>query len=749
MNRKPTPPPPGAVPTSLRAAALALVFGAAAQAQEAPAAGSADQVPAAAETTLPAIKATAARERDNSVGTTGGKFESALRDIPQSVTVVDRKMLDSQAAASLKDALRNVPGITLGAGEGGVIGDNINLRGYSARSDIFLDGLRDRGQYSRDVFSLQAVEVLKGPSSMLFGRGSTGGVINQIAKKPDLRSRAEVGVTVGTGGHARGSADINRKLTGTTAARLALYGQDLQSTRDVVRNQDWGLAPSIRFGIDTPTEITLAALVQRNRDLPDYGFPLVADNAAGGGVLRRPVQAPGNVYYGYSDDHFNQSVNVLSAVVEHRFSPAARLRNSTLASANRTDASPSPLGPVARAGGGTPSAADALTLLSAPRQDRERVLLDKSLINQTDLQFKLASGSMRHTLTTGVEIGRESSRDDRYVWNTSAANAAVNLGRPVVGPRSGSHALTRSTTTTADTLAVYVNDQVELNPLWQLVAGLRGERFKVRSGLVKMTVPPGFPVDTTVASAPKSETLSSPRAGLIFQPAPAQSYYLSWGTSFNPSAETVTQSTSTAALDAEKSRALEAGARLDLLGGDLALSAAAFRTDKTNARFRDGTNNAVQVLGGLVRVQGLEVGLTGNLTSTWQVFGGYTLLDGRIVRSTDIGSGADAGIAAQGKTAPNTPRHNATLWTTARLAPQWQVGGGLLHSSSRTLNNYATAVIAGYTRLDATVAYVQKSFELRLNLQNLADRLYFEGSNAGRATPVRGRTVLASALYRY
>lgn len=192
MNRidKPNSPRTGAVPTTLRAAALALVFGSTtAQAQEAAPAQQAD--PAVnTEVMLPAVKATATRERDTSVGTTGSKFGAALRDIPQSITVIDRKMLDSQAAAALKDALRNVPGITLGAGEGGVIGDNINLRGFSARSDIYLDGLRDRGQYSRDVFSLQAIEVLKGPSSMLFGRGSTGGVINQISKKPDLRTRA-------------------------------------------------------------------------------------------------------------------------------------------------------------------------------------------------------------------------------------------------------------------------------------------------------------------------------------------------------------------------------------------------------------------------------------------------------------------------------------------------------------------------------------------------------------------------------
>lgn len=735
-----------AVPTTLRAAALALVFGGAAQAQDAP---QAKKEEATTESTLPAIKATAQRERDNSVGTTGGKFETALRDIPQTVNVLDRKMLDSQAAASLKDSLRNVPGITLGAGEGGIIGDNINLRGFSARSDIYLDGLRDRGQYTRDVFSLQAVEVLKGPSSMLFGRGSTGGVINQISKKPDLKSRAEIGVTVGTADYYRSTADINRRLSDTSAARISVFGQDLKSTRDVVRNQDWGVAPSIRFGIGTPTEVTLSALVQRNRDLPDYGFPFVADNANGVGTTRRPVKAPKNVFYGYTDDHFNQSVNEFSAVVAHKLTPTATLRNSTLLSSNRTDASPSPLGTVARIGGGTPTASDALSLLTAPRQDRDRLLHDKSFVNQTDLQLKLTTGSMQHTVTAGIELGREENNEDRYVWNTTTANATVNLGAPVYATRNGSRALSRTVSTTADTLAAYVGDQIDLTPQWKLVAGLRGERFKASSDLVKFTLPTGFPADTTVASPPKSETMFSPRAGVIFQPSAAQSYYLSYGTSFNPSAENVTQSSSTAALDAEKNQSFELGTKQDLLGGDLSFTGALFRTEKTNARFRDGTNTAVQVLGGKIRVQGLELGLTGNLTPTWQVFGGYTFLDGKIVKATDIGTGADAGIAAEGKTAPNTPRHNATLWTTARVLQDWEVGGGVLYSSSRTLNNYATAMIDGYTRLDATVAYLQKNFDLRLNVQNLTDRFYFEGSNAGRATPVRGRTVLLSGTYRF
>lgn len=733
------------VPLSLRAAALALAFGSAqAQSNEAP---KKDEAGARTETALPEIKATAQRQRDG-VSSAGGKFDTPVRDVPQTVTVIDRKTLDSQAAASLKDSLRNVPGIALGAGEGGVIGDNINLRGFSARTDIYLDGMRDRGQYTRDVFSLQAVEVLKGPSSMLFGRGSTGGVINQVSKKPELRDRNEVQATVGTDDYYRITGDVNRQLSPTSAVRVALFGQDVRSTRDVERLQDAGIAPSIRLGIGTPTEVTLSALVQRNNDIPDYGFPFVSSNGAG--TVRRPVNAPANAFYGYSDDKFDQGANMLSATVVHKLTPQATLRNRTMLSHNTAKAQPSPLGAVTRIGGGVPTLNEPLSLLQAPRQDRDRELRDRSVSNQTDLVLKVDAGAVKHTVTTGVEIGWEESREDRFVWNTAAADRNINLGNPVVGPRPGARALSRTTTAKAETLAVYANEQADIGRHWKVVAGLRSERFKASSELVKHMLPAGagFPADTTADARPKSETVWSPRAGVIFQPNDTQSWYVSYGTSFNPSAEAVSANASTSQLEAEKNRTVEAGVKWDALDGELTLNAAVFRTEKRNARVRDGSTST-QINLGKIRVQGVELGLTGRVTPSWEVFGGYTYLDGRIVSSPEIGTGSDLGIAAQGKRTANTPRHNFTLWSTARVAPQWEVGGGVLAVSRRTLNNFETAEVDGYTRLDATVAYLQKNYELRLNLQNLTDELYFEGSSAGRATPVRGRTVLASVLYRF
>jgi catecholate siderophore receptor len=676
----------------------------------------------------------------------GGATPSLIRDIPQSVTVINRAVLDAQAASTMTEALRNVPGITISAGEGGNIGDNINLRGFSARTDIFMDGFRDLGQYTRDTFNVEAVEVLKGPSSMLFGRGSTGGVINQVSKKPGLKPISEVTVGAGTDDYYRTTVDLNRAMSETSAFRVNAFGQSLHSTRDVVENKDWGIAPSLRFGIGTPTEVTLSGLFQRNDDTPDYGFPLVTTNGAG--TVRKPVDAPANRFYGYTDDRFEQEVNVLNATVRHKISPMLTLRNQTQYGNYTTDASPSPLGAVTRIGGGTPSLNDPLNLLVAPRQDRDRTVRQKSLSNQTDLVAKIQAGSMLHTVTTGLEFGRDEYREDRYVWNTANADRDINLGNPVNGTRQGARALTRTVNTTADTLAVYVNDQIDLNKQWKLVGGARWERFKASSTLQKFALPVGFPADTTAAAVPNSDTMFNVRAGVIYQPTEAQSYYLSYGTSSNPSAEAVTQSATTAGLDPEKNRSIEAGAKLDFLNGNLSVNTAVFRVEKTNARTTDPLTALVS-LNGNVRVQGLEFGMVGRITPAWQVMAGYTFLDGKVIKSLDTGTGADAGIRSEGKTLQNTPRHSASIWSTYSFLGGWEAGGGLVYSSDRFVNNYETAMIDGYTRVDATLAYRQKKYDVRLSLQNLTDKKYFETASGGRATPVKGRTAILTLAYRF
>ncbi len=680
--------------------------------------------------------------------TIGGKTEMPLRDIPQTVNVINRAVLEAQGARSFKDALRNVPGIAIGAGEGGVIGDNITLRGFGARTDIFLDGFRDRGQYTRDVFSLDAIEVLKGPASMLFGRGSTGGVINQVSKRPRKEPLTEGVVEVGTQSHVRTTVDVNQPVSATAAFRLAAVAQKSESTRDVLELERAGVAPSFRWGMGTPTEFTLSALVQKSRDVPDYGFPFLPVSSAGVGTVRRPVDAPANRYYGYQDDFLDQDVAVFSAALEHRFTPNLRLKSRIQSANSETRVSPSRLGAPTVIAGAPPGTVavqgTSLDLLQSVREELNRTQEDRSLYNQTDLIARFDTGAVAHTLTTGFEIGRDESDTTTFDW--TVPNSATNLGNPSSLNRPGTPFLVSSSNPKASTLALYINDQLDLGKQWKLVGGLRWDRFKAetvnRAGLATAT-----PTTTTIDAG--TDTHVSTRAGVIWQPSDAQSYYVSYGTSFNPSAETVSVQTSTAALEPEKNRSYELGAKWDVFGGNLGLNAALFRIEKTNARTPDPVNATVTILDGKQRVDGIEVGAAGRLAPGWQIYAGYTFLDSEVLESNTVGTGLDLGLRQQGKALQNTPRHTATLWTTYEFAGGFEIGGGVLHTSKRFLNNFETSEVDAFTRLDATLAWRQETYDLRLNLLNATDELYFEAAAGTRAIPANGRQLRASVTVRF
>lgn len=254
------------------------------------------------------------------MSTVGGKVPTAIRDIPQSVTVIDKAVMQAQGATSFADALRNSPAITIGGAEGGQIGNNINLRGFTARTDIYLDGFRDRGQYYRDTFYLDSIEVLEGPSSMLFGRGSTGGVINQVSKQANLKPLNEVSGTIGTNDRYRTSFDVNHPLSDTAAFRINGFAQDIHTTRDVMSNQDFGIAPTLKLGIGTPTQITLSALIEHNHDMPDYGTV---------GYNGHPLPISKNQFYGLTTDRTVQDVMSFSAKIEHKVDDSLKITNQT------------------------------------------------------------------------------------------------------------------------------------------------------------------------------------------------------------------------------------------------------------------------------------------------------------------------------------------------------------------------------------------------------------------------------------
>lgn len=730
---------------------LALAQPAHAQTVETTETPAADALAANAPTRLEGVEVTGIDRRSdvNTDTTTLGKIQTPLRDVPQTVTIINRELLNTQGATSLADALRNVPGITIGAAEGGTIGNNINLRGFTARTDIFLDGVRDRGQYYRDTFFLDTIEILKGPSSTLFGRGSTGGVINQVSKQANLRQSSEASVTVGTHDQYRATVDTNQPISDTAAFRLSAMGQNIQTTRDVLTNEDYGVAPSVRFGIGTPTTITLTGLFQHNHDMADYGLPPL--NGA-------PAPVPYNNFYGLTDDRLLQDATILGAKVEHRFNDQITFRNQLQYDRTATDsretnparvgtfvASPTGGGvfttlPTSTTGYGTSLPASALSVLI---QSKDRAIVDDTLYDQNDVIAKFDTGPIKHQLLVGFELGRDTyqnqalARADPLITGPSATTglAVVSLVDPQYLPQSPRTVATTGNLvlSNAISLAGYFNDTIELTPQWKIVAGLRYDRYRA---ILRNSV-------TAPNEVGQNVDFTSKRGGLIWQPSEQQSYYVSYGTSFDPSLETLVVTVGQQSLDPEKNKSYEAGAKWDLFGGDLAVTAAGFRIEKQNARTQISTG--VYELDGDIRVNGGEVGITGRITPKLQVFGGYTFLNAKIVKASAL----DGSL---GKVPANTPRQSATLWTTYAFNHAWDAGTGVTYLSHRYASNTNVVEAEGFVRWDGSIAYHLSHYDVRLNLLNITNRDYINAlipSDGGRSVPGTGRTALLTLTARF
>ncbi|KAA0088637.1 TonB-dependent siderophore receptor [Paraburkholderia sp. T12-10] len=659
--------------------------------------------------------------------TVGAKAPAAQRDIAQSVTVINQALMKSQGATSFQDSLRNAPGITIGGAEGGQIGNNINLRGFTAQNDIYLDGFRDRNQYYRDTFDLESIEVLYGPSSMLFGRGSTGGVINQVSKRPTLKASGEISTTLGTHDRYRTAVDLNRPLTETAAFRIDAFGQSLGSTRDVMKNKDYGIAPSIRFGIGTPTEITLSALIQHNYDMPDYGVQSIDGH---------PFAPSMHTDYGLTDDRTIQDVQTLTARIDHKVSDSLSVSNQTRFSHSMTDARETAAakvltGPLASS---TPLSNGNYTTL--PLEDlyvrlasHDRVIENHSVYNETMVRYRFDTGPLGHDLIGGAQLGHDSYGNQAYTRNNMPI---VSLVDPVYmgTPSSVTQTVGNRADSGATSLAAYLNDTVSVGQHWKVIGGLRWDRFQAH---IRNTV-------NAPAYAAQTNYFTSVRAGAIYQPTDWQSYYVSYGTSFNPSLEALTVTNLTQNLAPEHSKSYEIGGKWDLLGGNLSVTSAWFLQEKDNARTQ--VSSTEYTLDGDIRVRGYQASITGHLLPNWQVFGGYTYMDAVIMRAAD---------GTSGHVPANTPRNTLTLWTTYNLTPHWEIGGGPTYMSARYAANTNYVQVGGYTRWDAMAAYHEKKWDLRLNLLNLTNKFYYDAliqSDGGRSVPGIGRTLLATLEYR-
>ena len=526
------------------------------------------------------------------------------------------------------------------------------------------------------------------------------------------------------------------------------------TTRDQTKLQDFGLAPSVRLGIGTPTEITLSALLQHNHDMPDYGV---------GPLNGRPAPVDRNTAYGFNDDHTDSDIAALNSTIVHKFSPQTTLRNQTqfnYVSTKAVETAPNTIGTVGPKGF-TPLAVSAMSNLPLSSlyerlQSHDRNIRDYSIFNQTELSTTVTSGSYKHNLLAGLELGHDGYDNQNFYRNGSCngvplTSATATSGFvacvPLINPNAGnsptnvvSKAGNRAGGS-ANTVATYINDTLELNPYVKLVGGLRYDRFT--ASITNSINSSNTAGSTTLPSADQTIGFTSVRLGSIWQPDAQQSYYLSYGTSFNPSLEQLTGTVGQTNLEPEKNRSYELGGKWDLLNGNLALNSAVFQIQKENARSQISTG--VYSLDGTVRVNGFRAGASGLLIKGLQLAMNYTYLDAKVVAA----SAADGTL---GKIPANTPRNTLTAWTTYEFAPHWEIGGGPVYMSQRYANGTNVVSVGGYTRWDATMAYKQKNYDVRLNVFNLGDKMYYDAlipSDGGRSVPGTGRSAMLSVAYRF
>jgi catecholate siderophore receptor len=654
-----------------------------------------------------------------------------LRDAPQSISVIPREVIEQQAATTLRDVLRNVSGISFAAGEGGggPAGDNLTLRGFGARNDIFVDGIRDFASYTRDTFNIEQVEVVKGPSSAQTGRGSTGGYINMFTKQP--QAQTFVGGTIGAGApdYLRATADLNLGGEdlglGGAAFRLNLLYHDVDTPgRDHVKTKRIGVAPAIAFGLGSSTRAILSYMLLDQDNVPDYGIPFVptlhiplADHAD------QPAPVDFGNYYGLlARDYEDLRSNILTFALEHDVTEDIRVSNTTrYGHATRDSIYSAPR-----------FASTTSTLINPQTQSRDTV--DETLLNQSNVFAEFTTGIFRHDLIAGFEIAKEKSRNQ---LRTVTAGTPTDLFNPeprrpwngtiVDTPGEVVHAR-------ADTIAAYLFDTIHFSDQLLLSGGIRWERYE--SEFLPAPSSPSPDLERT----DKSLTW---RAGITYKPLPALSLYAGAGTSVNPSIENMTQTTpddSLRTLKPEKSRTYEVGAKWDGFKGKLLVTGALFRTEKVNARTPTLTG-ADFVLEGEQRVDGAEFGATGWITKNWQLVAAYTWLDSEVRKSN---------IAAEiGNRLANVPEHSGTVWTTYKLPVGIELGGGVRYVGTRYTNVANNRLIDDYWLADATVAYeFSPNTMLRLNFFNLFDEEYIDQVGGGHFVPGPGRSAVATLSLR-
>ncbi len=678
------------------------------------------------------------------------KRPQAIQDIPQTIQVVSEELMDDQGTRTLRDALRNVTGISFQAGEGNPpSGDQLKIRGFSARDDILVDGVRDAGVFFRDPFNTERIEVSKGPASAFAGRGSTGGIINQVSKLPTLKQKREIEAGLGTDSLFRVAADINQPLESLNGAafRLNLMSHQAdQPGRDHVENRRFGIAPSLSFGLGTPTRINLSYLYTRQDNRPDSGLPNARNfslrNSGFGGSVA-PVRYSN--YYGHSTDYQDLEAHQASFRIEHDFNDRVSVRNQLRYGYTHNDAifssprfSPGNITTI------TPS-----TLAVGNQKPRDQTT--DILINQTDLTFRFQTGSIRHHLVTGLEVSREDNENRRRLDANGPVTSLLDpqLRAAARIPYNGTRAQLDLETT-----ALYLSDIITLTPQWDVNAGVRWDRVKTTVRALNDGTVPGYSQHLS-----RTDREMSGNLGVVYRPVPSLSLYAGYGSAFDPSGRAdivqlaggnnnLPVTPEAFNLKPERTRSYEVGAKWNALDDALLLQTALFRTEKFNGRTPGLPGEPPVVLQGVQEVQGFELSASGRVTNRLNLFAGYTLQDSEVTKSNNP--------LELGQTLDNTPRHSFSGWATYQLTEALSVGGGAQYVDTRKAIIRSTATgdlvttVDDYWVFDAVALYqVSKDLKLRLNVYNLLDKKYIFELSSGQSIPGAARSAVLTAIYAF
>ena len=624
------------------------------------------------------------------------KMTAPLLDTPQTVNVITNAVIEERNATTLTEALRNVPGISFNAGENGFTSNtnNFQIRGFDTSGSIFIDGVRDSGSYARDMFNVDRVEVVKGAAADN-GRGGAGGYVNIVTKTPTLEDFVHADTVLsfdeyGTDVHSRSTIDVNQRI-GTVAVRMnGMYEDGGVMGRDEAELNAYGLAPSIAFGLGTDTRAIFSYERLERQDLPDWGVPAAMID----GMIRyNPVaaRADRDNFYGLGSDFDDVQGDSVVARFEHDLSPFFTVSNQTRWSqVDRLARFTFPNGFVQSGNNGT---------VTSVRQfyDRENT----SISNQTNLSGRFIAAGLRHTISTGVEYTHEESEANRQA-NVTIAAANIFDPNPYRVP-AAPFVPTQRNSAEIDTVAAYFYDTVEFNRHWELTGGVRVEHYKVGLNSKTAAGAPQGPFD----GYEDAETTFGGKIGLVYKPVDEGSLYASFGTSAlppgsllsNPDISRTGDNTSDNSFpgfvpgaDPVQMYNYELGVKWDFFGGKLSTTGALFRTEKHNV-VTTGCNvtspcpaGQTRTAYGIELVQGIELGIAGNLTEQWKMFGGLLWLKSerdhsfefdRIRRNQDPGDYPGGVFSTDGDELAFTPDLTATLWTTYDVTKYLTLGGGV------------------------------------------------------------------------